>query len=228
MNKLKLDAILETIEKNLTVYKIESCLLIYFHLMIYGKNTPYQLRFDLGISKATLFRSLGFLLDAGFVAKDEIENSSDKRYTHYYSIAKTISEISNIELSEELREFALKKNKIETIKEWELTIQKAPSIYSNITSKLFELKQKTTKGKTQVKAVFISKDSNETLQSHEEQKMRIERRIKLFTLMEAPDDDLFLKLQQFLNSLQLNQEYLTKNKEKMKKPIYISIDFIEL
>ncbi len=228
MKKLKHDDILETIEKNLKVYKIGSCLLIYFYLMIYGKSTPYQLRFDLDVSKATLFRSLGFLLDARFVIKDEIGNSSDKRYTHYYSTAKTISEISNIELSEELKEFAKKKNKIKILEEWELTLQRAPSIYGNITSKLFELKRKTTKEKPQVKAVFISKESNETVQPPEEQTMKRGRRVKLFTLIEAPDDDLFLKLQEFLNSLKLNQDYLTKNKEKMKKAISIFIDFVEL
>lgn len=52
------------------IINTESCLLIYSYLTLYGKTTPVELRQRINLSKATVFRSLALLTEAGIVSKE--------------------------------------------------------------------------------------------------------------------------------------------------------------
>jgi len=218
------EIILENMEKNLKVLEIESCLLIYFYLLVYGKNTPIQIRSDLKISKATFFRSLGFLLDADFVRKDENVTGTDKRYGHIYLPSKGYQEIFEFPITSELQEIAKQKGKSQILTKWENIIKTSPLIFSSILSKIFSLKKHT---EPQIKTITVNDNSEKSLHIRDQDDKR-GRRIQVFSLIEASkDDDLFPKIQEFLESLTLSQASPEKG-EKMKKPISFMIDIIEL
>lgn len=219
---------LSSIEKFLKVFKIESCLIIYFYLMIHGKTTPNHLRAELRISKATIFRSLGFLLDAGLVRKEELDYVPDKRSNIFYFVEKPIREIlSNINYSPEFEAFVEAQGATKTLNEWKSVGQNSTSIFSNAVAKIFELCQEKEKP-TQVIAKAIVCENCGKLHVPKEQDVNYQkRRIQVFTITESPEDDMFHKLQEFLLSLQLTSDNTIKKGEKMKKPISLAIDIIE-
>ncbi|MFX0092351.1 MAG: hypothetical protein ACFFBD_11360 [Candidatus Hodarchaeota archaeon] len=216
------------IEKYLKVFKIESCLLIYFYLMIYGKNIPNRLKSELGISKATVFRSLGFLLDAGFVNKEEIDSSPDKRSNVFYYVSKPILEIcSNVNFSQEFEEYARMKGSSNILDNWKSIVEKSTSIFSNSLARIFELQRKKAKSVHAIAKAIVCDDCGK-IHIPEAQKEKQRRRIQLFTIMESPDEDIFQKLQKFLSSLQIKTDVPQKEGEKMKNPLSLAIDIIEL
>ncbi|MFW9998270.1 MAG: hypothetical protein ACFFD4_39895 [Candidatus Odinarchaeota archaeon] len=215
---------LSFIEKYLRIFRIESCFLIYFYLMIYGKKIPVHLKSELGISKATVFRSLGFLIDAGFVGKEEIDTVSDKRYNTYYFSSKNIQEICNINISPDCEEYARASGKTSILNEWKTTMENSPSIFSNALVKLFELKRSNKIQKP--RAIYVNGDSSK-LPLEKKRDMKQKRRIRVFTVTESPEEDIFLKLQNFLSSLNLKEDHNVKSGEKMKMPLSLVIDLIE-
>ena len=74
--KLNLDAKLSKMEQLLKIINIDSCLLIYSYLMVFGKTTPAELRKVTGLSKATMFRNLALFSDAGILKKRDVKIKS--------------------------------------------------------------------------------------------------------------------------------------------------------
>ncbi len=123
---------LAQLEKQLKVFKIKSCLLIYFYLIIYGKTNPSMIKADLQLSKATLFRNLNFLIESGFIVKTSDEKSLDKRSTSSYFAAKPFSLLCELSISEDVKKYAIKQEKHGIIDEWNEIVRESPMIYSMV------------------------------------------------------------------------------------------------
>ncbi|MHA2044732.1 MAG: MarR family transcriptional regulator [Candidatus Thorarchaeota archaeon] len=83
----------EHLEKMVQLTKIiglDSCLLIYSYLLLFGQTTPAKLRDVTGLSKATMFRNLALLLEAGLIEKEDVKTTSDKRYSLHYHISRDL------------------------------------------------------------------------------------------------------------------------------------------
>jgi predicted transcriptional regulator len=194
--------------------------------MIYGKKTPKDLISELAMSKATLFRSLGFLLDAGFVDKEEVDNALDKRSSTFYYVSNNIQENYFITVPREVEEQAEANGKIKIIEEWKSITERAPSIFSNVLAKIFELNRKKDKIKPERRVIHVCDECGKTT-IDKELDVKRSKRIKVFSIMENPNEDVFQKLQEFLKSLQLKEKNEIKKGEKMNKPISFVIDLME-
>ncbi|MFX0063796.1 MAG: MarR family transcriptional regulator [Candidatus Hermodarchaeota archaeon] len=219
---------LSSIEKFLKVFKIESCLLIYFYLMINGKTTPNHLRAELRISKATVFRSLGFLLDTGLVRKEELDYVPDKRSNIFYFVEKPIRDIlSNFNYSSEFEAFVEAQGATKVLNEWKSVGQNSTSIFSNAVAKIFELCQEKEKPIQIIAKASVCENCGKVHVPEEQDEKWQKRRIQVFTITESPEDDIFHRLQEFLVSLQITSSSTIKKGEKMKKPLSLAIDIIE-
>lgn len=114
----------------------ESSLLIYSYLNLHGKTTPAELREQTGLSKATTFRNLALLTQAGLIEKEEDATVADKRYRLHYYIKQNILELSKTLTSLELREHAVVSGKTEILKDWVFALENLPLALNQLTSKL--------------------------------------------------------------------------------------------
>jgi predicted DNA-binding transcriptional regulator len=216
------------IEKQLKVFKIKSCLLIYFYLLIYGKSIPSIIKTDLQLSKATLFRNLNFLTASGFILKANVQKSTDKRSTSYYFAAKPFSSLCDLSISEEVKSYAIKQGKQGVLDEWNEIARASPSLFSSVTALLFNLKKKKQDQIIQVKMPQMFDDTEQVNIKEIVAKIPQKKRLLFFTLFDTPRVDVFVKLQQFITSLELNQVECPEDGKKMIKPLSITIDLLEL
>jgi DNA-binding transcriptional ArsR family regulator len=114
----------------------ESSLLIFSYLNLHGKTTPAKLREQTGLSKATTFRNLALLLQAGLVEKEEDSTVADKRYRLHYYIKQNILELSKTLSTSELREHAVVSGRTETFQDWVFALENLPLALNQLTSKL--------------------------------------------------------------------------------------------
>jgi DNA-binding transcriptional ArsR family regulator len=117
----------------------DSCLMIYAYLMLFGKTTPAELREITGQSKATMFRNLSILTEAGLIEKLVDDSVSDKRYSTNYYVSKEIMKISKQLYSKKLKKFAEKSNRTQIIDDWMTTVESLPLKLSRLTSELILL-----------------------------------------------------------------------------------------
>jgi DNA-binding transcriptional ArsR family regulator len=117
----------------------DSCLMIYAYLMLFGKTTPAELREITGQSKATMFRNLSILTEAGLIEKLVDDSVSDKRYSTNYHVSKEIMKISKQLYSKKLKKFAEKSNRTQIIDDWMTTVESLPLKLSRLTSELILL-----------------------------------------------------------------------------------------
>ncbi|MFX0084709.1 MAG: MarR family transcriptional regulator [Candidatus Hodarchaeota archaeon] len=123
---------------------LESCLLIYSYLMLFGKNTPAQMRKMTGLSKATMFRNLTLMLKAELIEKEEDKSVSDKRHSLNYYIKDDLLEITKETYSEDLKRYIQEQAKISILNEWIETLQILPLTLNQIMTKLLLTKQQRT------------------------------------------------------------------------------------
>lgn len=114
----------------------ESSLLIYSYLNLHGKTTPAELREQTGLSKATTFRNLALLMQAGLIEKKEDSTVVDKRYRLHYYIKQNILELSKALSTSKLREHAIVQGRTETLKDWVFALENLPLALNQLTSKL--------------------------------------------------------------------------------------------
>ena len=114
----------------------ESSLLLYSYLNLHGKTTPAELREQTGLSKATTFRNLALLMQAGLIEKEEDSTVADKRYRLHYYIKQNILELSKTLTSSELREHAVVSGRTETLQDWVFALENLPLALNQLTSKL--------------------------------------------------------------------------------------------
>ena len=118
------------------IVNTESCLLIYSYLTLYGKTTPVELRQRINLSKATVFRSLALLTEAGIVSKEINNQVADKRYSVEYYITETLEEFSKVTVSEEVRERAKSQEKLSILEDWLSQLEFLPLVLNQLTSQL--------------------------------------------------------------------------------------------
>lgn len=216
------------IEKQIKVFRIKSCLLIYFYLLIYGKTIPSIIKTDLQLSKATLFRNLNLLTASGFIIKTNVKKSIDKRSTSFYFATKPFSSLCDLSISEEVKNYAIKQGKQEIIDEWDEIVRGSPNLFSSVTALLFNLKKKKQDQIVQVKMSQMFDNTEQVNIKEVVSKIPQKKRLLLFTLIDTPQVDVFDKLQQFITSLELNQVEFPEGGKKMNNPLSISIDLLEL
>ena len=121
------------------IVNTDSCLMIYSYLMLFGKTTPAELREITGQSKATMFRNLSLLTEAGLIDKLVDNSVSDKRYSTNYYVSEEIMKISKQPYSKKLEKFAKENNRDQIIDDWMTTIETLPLKLSRLTSELIML-----------------------------------------------------------------------------------------
>lgn len=118
------------------IINTESCLLIYSYLTLYGKTTPVELRQRINLSKATVFRSLALLTEAGIVSKEINNQVADKRYSVEYYITETLEEFSKATISEEIKKRAKSQEKLSILEDWLSQLEFLPLVLNQLTSQL--------------------------------------------------------------------------------------------
>ena len=126
-------------EQLLKILNIESCLLIYSYLMVFGKTTPAELRDVTGLSKATMFRNLALLLEAGILKKQEVKSVSDKRYSLHYYIGKNLIELTKKAYSPKVRTYAESIGKTDLVTTWISNLETFPYLLNQYTSQAIML-----------------------------------------------------------------------------------------
>ncbi len=127
----------------------ESSLLIYSYLNLHGKTTPAELREQTGLSKATTFRNLALLMQAGLIEKEEDSMVDDKRYRLHYYIKQNILELSKTLSTSELREHAVVQGRTKTLQDWVFALENLPLALNQLTSKLMlSLRHPSPNGRT--------------------------------------------------------------------------------
>ncbi|MFX0075053.1 MAG: hypothetical protein ACFE96_06390 [Candidatus Hermodarchaeota archaeon] len=96
----KYDKLIKHIETHLKVFTHESCIIIYTHLMIFGRMRYDDLLEKTRLGRATIFRSLKILQDAGLVKKGIDPDIEDKRKNTFY-----YAQEENIDLGRPDKEF---------------------------------------------------------------------------------------------------------------------------
>ncbi len=201
------------IERIIRITNTDSCFLIYFQLLIFGKSTPSELRKKTNQGKSSLYRNLSLLFDADLVGKETDQTVTDKRYQTYYYAKISLGEFSKVELREELLIFAKEKHKIGVINEYELLIQKMPIIFTQLCSTLFLNQDPITKVKILNRANSI--DSN----------LLEECNVILFTLFDAEENpQIIKKFSKFLKSMDMKK--IGRKQEGMRIPVALSINMM--
>lgn len=150
----------EQLEKMVQLSKImglDSCLLIYSYLLLFGSTTPAKLREITRLSKATMFRNLALLFDADLIEKEEVESVSDKRYSlHYYISRDLMKETSELSVKS-VMDYAQKEGKMEVITKWGIALETLPIALSRHSSQLIMQMVQTPTDNVQDDCVVISR-----------------------------------------------------------------------
>lgn len=118
------------------ICQLESCLLLYSYLMLFGKTTPVELREKTGLGKATIFRNLALLLKAGIVEKEEDMTIVDKRYSLHYYLSQNLLNLSKLLCSTELIDYAKATDQSQIVENWLSTLDTFPLALNRFTSEL--------------------------------------------------------------------------------------------
>ena len=121
VNPKEFSSVLAKMKNFLKIYKIDSCMLIIFYLVIYGKITPQKIKQLTDLSSSTLFRNLSLLHEVKFIAKEEDISIEDKRYRTHYFIDKALSIQNEIPMSKEFMRY-LMSDHFEFYKDWYSTV----------------------------------------------------------------------------------------------------------
>ena len=118
------------------IIKIDSCLSIYSYLLLFGKTTPAKLRDGTGLSKATMFRNLALMLEAGVLANEQDSDVTDKRYSQHYYISRNIIEMSKELSSPDLASYADSQGRAGLVAEWASNLEFLPATLNQYTTHL--------------------------------------------------------------------------------------------
>ncbi|MHA2286521.1 MAG: hypothetical protein ACXABZ_11705 [Candidatus Thorarchaeota archaeon] len=139
------------------VISLESCLMIYSYLMVFGKTTPSELRDVTGQSKATMFRNLALLSDAGVLKKLEDNSVEDKRYSLHYYLSKNLFDLTKQVYSSKVRDYAISKERSDLITEWLNSIESLPFLLNQFTSQMIMLMAKRPVSESDATCHMVSK-----------------------------------------------------------------------
>ncbi|MHA2171824.1 MAG: hypothetical protein ACXAB7_18265 [Candidatus Kariarchaeaceae archaeon] len=204
---------LQKIEQVIRIIETESCLLIYFHLLIFGESTPAELRKNTNLPKTTLFRNLSLLLDAEFVAKYIDDSKDDKRHSTLYYIKTPLREISNLNVDSELENHAHNVTKISIVQHWQSLLPRLPVIFTKLCSTIFLHQDETAKVRMTNRATLIDAD------------LLSKCNVMLFTLFDAEDNvEIIEHFNQFLQKI--DPKKIEPKTEGMQIPVALSINML--
>jgi DNA-binding transcriptional ArsR family regulator len=123
------------IKQLLKIIETESCLLIYAHLMLFGRTTPAKLREVTGLSKATMFRNLALLYDAEILAKEEV-TVPDRRYGLHYYISKNLMDVAKRLFSRSVQNYAVESGNQDLFERWAMALETLPLALNRFTTEL--------------------------------------------------------------------------------------------
>lgn len=136
---------------------LDSCLLIYSYLLLFGRTTPAKLREVTGLSKATMFRNLALLFDAGLIEKEDVKTASDKRYSlHYYISRDIMKEASELSMNSVV-DYAQKEGKVDIITRWGNALETLPIALNRHSSQLIMQLAQTPTDNAQDDCLVISR-----------------------------------------------------------------------
>ncbi len=155
--KQNLDDKLSKMEQLLKIINIDSCLLIYSYLMVFGKTTPAELRAVTGLSKATMFRNLALLSNAGILKKQDVKDVSDRRYSLHYFLGKNLVELTKKLFSSRLRKHAEASDRTDLVHTWLSTIEVLPLLLNQYTTQAIMLMAEKSQTESEVACPIVSK-----------------------------------------------------------------------
>jgi hypothetical protein len=189
----------------------ESSLLIYSYLNLHGKTTPAEIRVHTGLSKATTFRNLALLSQAGLIGKEDDPTVADKRYRLHYYITQNILELSKTLFTPELRKFAITQGKSQTLKDWVLALENLPLALNQLASKLMlSMRHPSPDGLTEECQKIV--------------------KMMVFRLEDVDDfNELLSTLTTFLTQFDRRQSRTPRDwKRPLKRPVALSISAVAL
>lgn len=185
--------------KQLTkVINLESCLHIYSYLLLFGQATPARLREVTGLSKATMFRNLALLLDAGILDRVEDRLAEDKRYSLHYFIREDFMHATRGLYTPDVAKYASEKGLTSLVVEWGRALEILPRALTRLSNELIpQMAQLSCQGE-EGKCIAVAK-------------------MLSFRVGEA--DDLEGLLQQVSNAVAAFESTKSKKRRNMKKPL---------
>ena len=187
-----------------------SCMGIYAYLMLFGKTTPANLRSVIGLSKATVFRSLAMMMHAGVLDQEEDLSAQDKRYAQQYFVSKDIMAVSKGLYSEELAAYAESHQKGDVLSDWLTRVEALPLTLNRHTA--------------QVLASVSTKEESETACC------KILTKMIAFRVADARNpSEIQAKLSQFIDAF--DREYSTERrdwKRPIRSPAVLSMSFMSV
>ncbi|MFW9993766.1 MAG: hypothetical protein ACFFD4_17100 [Candidatus Odinarchaeota archaeon] len=210
--------ILKKIELYNKILQLESCLEIYFRLLINGKTTPAELRNKLSQSRATVFRNLALLLEADLITRESDEDVEDKRYMQVYRVKKPLNVFAKIAITKELEEHADRVNKKELLEQWKKILNQLPAIFMNVTTSIFVDQQEKEEGITPV-ARPVDGVIDKSLPCC---------KVSMFSVFDNEgEEEIFNLFNEFLKNLNLKKVQEKRNLERpMKDPVALSISLV--
>ncbi|MCW3997924.1 MAG: MarR family transcriptional regulator [Candidatus Bathyarchaeota archaeon] len=190
------------------IINTESCLLIYSYFTLYGKTTPVELRQRINLSKATVFRSLALLTEAGIVTKEINDQIADKRFSIEYYISETLEEFSKVTVSKEIKKYAKTQGKLRILEDWLSQLEFLPLVLNRLTSQLM---------------ISVCDDPS----SQKREKKQIIKTL-VFRLKEEENYAEFQeKLKNFMREIDAKHSKRKRNmKQPMKNPVAFSISVV--
>lgn len=155
--KQVMDDKLTKMEQLIKIINIDSCLLIYSYLMVFGKTTPAELRDVTGLSKATMFRNLALLSDVGILKKQDVKGVLDRRYSLHYFIGTNLIEHTKKMFSGAVRKHAESTDRTDLIQSWLSTIEVLPLLLNQYVSQAIMLMAHKPQTETDVSCPIVSK-----------------------------------------------------------------------
>lgn len=193
------------------IVNTDSCLIIYSYLMLFGKTTPAELREITSQSKATMFRNLALLADAGLLNKLVDNSVSDKRYNTSYYVSQEIMKVSKQLSSKKLEKYAKESGKGQIIENWFSTIEALPLKLSRLTSELILLMAGRASEQEGVTCPVVSK-------------------MLVFRLADIDNvSEIHQKLIDFVGDFDLRKSSKKRDwKKPLKQPVVLSIGVVAL
>jgi len=179
--------------------------------MVFGKTTPAKLREVTGQSKATMFRNLARLYDAGILKKEEVKDVDDQRYNLHYYISKNLMDYTKGLYSKKLAGYAESIGKEKLIQEWMNAVEALPYLLHQQASQLILLKAQRSSSNKSVRCDVVSK-------------------LLIFRLGDISQvGDLQKGLESIAKSIDSEQEGLKRDwKEPLANPVAVSISVVAL
>jgi hypothetical protein len=175
----------ERIKQLTKIINLESCLHIYSYLLLFGQTTPAKLREITGLSKATMFRNLALLSDAGILGKVEDKSVEDKRYSLHYFISRDLMQATRGLYTPDVAKYATDKGLISLVVNWGRALEILPRDLTRLSNELIPQMAKISCQDAEDKCVAVAKMLSFRVGEAEDLKGLLEQVSKAITAFES-------------------------------------------